>query len=60
MSYEGYEQVICINGHAWNIDAYESSYGLGDCPYCKSRPIWHNSVDETNKWNPIILKKNLL
>lgn len=46
MSYEGYEQHICKNGHYYECDAY---YFVGD-EYCKcgAPSAWSNSVDQTN------------
>lgn len=44
MSYEGYTQNICANGHYWEIDAFDSH----DCFDCKSPAAWSNAVDETN------------
>jgi hypothetical protein len=46
MSYEGYVQCICSNGHYFNDD---SSYGAtSNCPTCKAPAAWENNVDETN------------
>jgi len=45
MSYEGYVQCLCSNGHYFHGD------GRGDpapCPVCKSPVVWENNVDETN------------
>ena len=54
MSYEGYSQFVCAQGHAWDVDAMELMYG-GDehlqpkmCPFCGSPAVWENSVDQTN------------
>jgi len=59
MSYEGYVQLLCPNGHNWNIDCYQfdTSYYAEPpegtppshlCPYCKQKYSWWNSVDQTN------------
>ena len=50
MSYEGYEQLLCAQGHAWNEgtwtrNSYDNSF---KCTICKSPAVWVNSVDETN------------
>ena len=47
MSYEGFEQHLCTNGHYWEED---SSYAETDnvCPFCKTPSVWYNCVDETN------------
>lgn len=49
MSYEGYEQHICQNGHRFDT-------GCGDwmdesveaCPICQALSVWWNGVDDTN------------
>ena len=43
MSYEGYEQVICKNGHYFERDCWESA----PCS-CLAPDAWVNGVDETN------------
>ena len=45
MSYEGYEQCLCENGHYFIKDAWDEER---PCPYCQSPIVWENSVDETN------------
>ena len=47
MSYEGYEQHICKNGHRFdNADVW--SFDPAICPYCKVVSAFCNSVDQTN------------
>ena len=48
MSWEGYYQLICKNGHYWTEDAGWKDYEDCICPMCKSKPTWHNTVDITN------------
>jgi len=49
MSYEGYEQVLCANGHLWIEDALKATHeGYDLCQVCKAMPVWSNSVDQTN------------
>lgn len=50
MSYEGYEQLVCENGHYWELDAHLSSGTLKEnkCPHCKGDAAWSNAVDQTN------------
>ena len=52
MSFEGYYQLICKNGHYSTIDAMEVIYGqeLSDlvCDDCGEKMIWENLVDDTN------------
>lgn len=53
MSYEGYEQLICENGHEFSIDAYETMYSDNPyaeikCPVCEGKVVWWNAVDLTN------------
>lgn len=45
MSYKGYVQAICENGHRYDFEAYESD---AVCPVCKGRPSFENGVDNTN------------
>ena len=56
MSFEGYFQLICKNGHYY----HEGLYGkeeLAPCPHCKSNAVWWNLVDITNECgNPIKVK----
>lgn len=46
MSYEGYVQCLCKNGHYWDDPGEYSE--TSECPICKSTAKWWNSVDETN------------
>lgn len=50
MSYEGYEQILCQNGHYNTIDAMETMYqdGYKPCEFCQSPIVWFNCVDTTN------------
>lgn len=50
MSYEGYIQVLCPNGHTWNINdnGWEPSPDEFKCSHCRQFAIWKNFVDETN------------
>ena len=49
MSFEGYYQLLCKNGHLWHeqavcfsdADDFECSEGCG-------KPVWWNIVDQTN------------
>ena len=50
MSYEGYEQCICSNGHYFQQPA-DISYVSDKCPKCGAKADWHNSVDQTNGGN---------
>lgn len=48
MSYEGFEEYICANGHYFSMNCYDSRpHG---CPQgdCDAQMVWHHSVDETN------------
>jgi hypothetical protein len=45
MSFEGYTQHICCNGHYWVSDAY---YPIDECVYCRAPSDWENLVDQTN------------
>lgn len=52
MSFEGYYQILCENGHYFEYDVYSNfgidNYGFWKCPECNSRLAWYNLVDETN------------
>ena len=46
MSYEGYEQLLCPDGHYWQLDC--RSPIEAPCPRCEKKAVWWNSVNETN------------
>jgi hypothetical protein len=49
MSYEGFEQLLCENGHYWVVDAYDLSFDLSEkCSVCGAGVAWYNGVDQTN------------
>ena len=55
MSYSGYQQILCKNGHYHTYNCYEWDYGgFGgaeegwQCPICGEGVAWDNSVDVTN------------
>ena len=51
MSYEGYSQLLCKNGHYWAKDCYDMDYKeLKDhkCLICGEPAIWENMVNVTN------------
>lgn len=49
MSYEGYDQVLCENGHYYTYDCYEFWEAVGwACPICGAKAAWSNMVDNTN------------
>lgn len=52
MSYEGYEQLLCANGHARSVNAMETMYGDFDVSTwkcsCGAGLAWFNCVDQTN------------
>lgn len=52
MSYEGYRQILCENGHYHTEDAYASYWDDNECPWkcsiCGSKEAWSNGVDTTN------------
>jgi len=45
MSYEGYVQYVCVNGHYECRDCYDI---LKKCSTCKERFVLKNDVDQTN------------
>jgi len=48
MSYEGYEQVLCENGHYNEIDSRVQDPEEYSCPFCGAGIAWFNCVDQTN------------
>jgi len=54
MSFEGYYQILCCNGHYSEIDCYlnptfdPSHNNVWRCPDCDELAVWWNLVDETN------------
>jgi len=46
MSFEGFYQKLCKNGHYWCTDVYVNDR---KCPICKETQVWSNLVDETNE-----------
>ena len=49
MSYEGYDQVLCENGHYHTYDCWEFWTSEGwVCPNCGAKAVWSNMVDVTN------------
>jgi hypothetical protein len=57
MSFEGYYQFLCKNGHYMSSDCYtESLEEINNCIYCGELYVWRNLVDVTNgmfcvSWN---------
>jgi hypothetical protein len=47
MSYEGYVEHLCPDGHYWAVDAYMESTPER-CPRCGKSSAWSHDVDETN------------
>jgi hypothetical protein len=54
MSYSGFDQHICKNGHLFESDAFwDGPWETADedkpkCPHCQEPSVWHNCVDTTN------------
>lgn len=50
MSYEGYSQFLCKEGHYWEVDCYNMPFdkSLVGCPVCFTPAVWENMVDTTN------------
>jgi len=52
MSFEGYEQVLCENGHLIHFDVMETfcNDSIQDrvCSICGEKYVWFNVVDTTN------------
>lgn len=47
MSYEGYSQFLCKNGHQWTADCMMADDET-KCPACFEEKVWENMVDVTN------------
>jgi hypothetical protein len=47
MSFEGYYQKLCTNGHLVECDVY--SFDEDNCQVCKAEWVWENVVDCTNE-----------
>ena len=55
MSFEGYYQKLCKNGHLFGGDVYSEE--PNKCPFCNFPPVWEEMVDTTNDdGNPTKLK----
>ena len=56
MSYEGFDQLLCSNGHYWTCNAFDNvsydEHGPKEislsCPHCKTPSVWSNPIDQTN------------
>ncbi len=46
MSYEGYTEYLCSNGHLSSLDAYFEAARL--CTRCNAKIVFAHDVDETN------------
>jgi len=47
VSFEGYYQALCENGHDCSSDVYEF-VEQGPCHVCGGKIVWRNLVDQTN------------
>ena len=59
MSYSGYYQLLCTQGHYTEIDCYEYDFKVRkfQCSCCGSKLAWWNLVDTTNDaGNPITVE----
>lgn len=48
MSFEGYIQRLCKNGHLEEIDVYDFESKDEKCDECGEEWVWQNTVDQTN------------
>ncbi len=49
MGYQGYEQILCKNGHYYQVDCYEWGFSDGwKCSVCGAGVGWFYAVDQTN------------
>lgn len=58
MSFEGYEQLLCGNGHYSTLDVYsmpdDESWA---CPECGAKLAWRHTVDQTNGYDENLVVK---
>lgn len=47
MSYEGFSQFLCKEGHYWSEDCYDADVRTTKCQF-GHKAIWENMVDITN------------
>lgn len=47
MSWEGYGQALCANGHEFTVDRYDDEDDQV-CDFCKAKLAWVYWVDQTN------------
>ena len=53
MSYEGYTQYLCKNGHTWIMDCLEEDSTICEgSDDCDAPVVWWNMVDQTNGCEP--------
>lgn len=45
MSYEGYTQALCANGHEQTVQQYDDR---ATCDLCSAKIVWRHEVDVTN------------
>lgn len=50
MSYEGYEEYLCEDGHYFAVDSYDNNGSVPHCD-CGKRAEWWHSVDQTNGYD---------
>lgn len=48
MSYEGFTEYLCPNGHYWSYDVYFESEDRHVCKVCGAVAKWGHDVDQTN------------
>lgn len=48
MSFEGYYQVLCENGHYEEVDCYDFDTSMWQCPECGGHSIYQHLIDQTN------------
>lgn len=48
MSFEGYYQILCVNGHLDGEDVYSFDEKTWRCRHCRASAQWINKVNTTN------------
>jgi len=49
MSFEGYYQILCKEGHEGNEDVCDMNFSRWFCDYCGAGIGWSKLIDQTNE-----------
>ena len=48
MSYEGYTEMLCEQGHRLCVESYNWDHEPSHCPVCNGKMVFRHEVDQTN------------